>query len=135
MPAILAAVPHPHVAALRPSYVELAKPLHQMPTALLLAFALALNLLPLVDTTATPGAAGSEARRQMLIESLHILICGWDLWVSAWLLCRPFPLPLAALPALTALAFAPRLLRIPAYPLLSLPIIILALRLAGEVGG
>lgn len=100
--------------------------LQHPPSALLLAAAVTLTGLPLALPVCIPGAATADTRRQTLMRAGHILFYGLALAVCAVLLVHSRPSAGAALPAAVALLVYPRLMRVPAYPLLAVPAIALA---------
>ncbi len=96
--------------------------------AVLLAFALALTLLPVVKRPGRPGAASAAAGRETVADLANVLFFGMDLLLCALLLCRSATSVLA-IPVLIALLFYPRIMRVPAYPLLAMPLVMLAWRI------
>lgn len=99
--------------------------------AVCLAVAVMLLAMPAVQRPALPGAATRDAGGQTLGDASLALAFGFGLFLAAGLL----GLPAARLPAslaLLALAPLPRLLRRPAYPLLAVPLVLLAWRLAAS---
>jgi hypothetical protein len=99
--------------------------------AVSLAMAVMLISLPLVCRPALPGAAGAEGLGQTLRDAAVSLGFGSGLLLGAWLAGLPAARVAAGL-ALLALAPLPWLLRRPAYPLLAVPLVVLAWRLAAS---
>lgn len=102
--------------------------LHDPAAAVVLAIALALTLLPCVKCPARPGAASAAAGRETVADLANVLFFGMDLLLCALLMSRP-ALSAWAIPALIALLFYPRIMRVPAYPLLAMPLVVLAWRI------
>ena len=100
--------------------------LHHPPSALLLAMALTLACLPLVRPACRPGAPSADMRRQTLLANGRILFFGLALAACAVLLSHSRQTAVGALPALAALLAYPRLMLVPVYPLLAVPVIALA---------
>lgn len=96
-----------------------------------LAVAVMLLALPLACRPALPGAAGPGNLRQTLSDAAVSLSFGAGLLLGAWLACLPAARLQAGL-VLLALAPLPPLLRRPAYPLLAVPLVALAWRLAAS---
>lgn len=96
-----------------------------------LALAVMLLALPAVCRPALPGAATRDAGWQTLGDAALTLAFGLGLFLAAGLLGWPAARLPASL-ALLALAPLPRLLRRPAYPLLAVPLVLLAWRLAAS---
>ncbi|NLF87005.1 MAG: hypothetical protein GX571_12980 [Lentisphaerae bacterium] len=96
-----------------------------------LALAVMLLAMPAVRRPALPGAATRDAAGQTLGDAAPALAFGLGLFLAAGLLGWPAARLPASL-ALLALAPFPRLLRRPAYPLLAVPLVLLAWRLAAS---
>ena len=99
--------------------------------AILLALATMLLVMPTACRPSLPGAATRNGVLQVLHDAMLTLLCGAGLLAAALLLNWPA----ARLPgclALLALAALSWLLRRPAYPLLAVPLVLLAWRLAAS---
>jgi hypothetical protein len=99
--------------------------------AVCLAVAVMLLAMPAVCRPALPGAATRDAGGQTLGDAALALAFGLVLLLAAGLLGWPAARLPAGL-AILALAPLPRLLRRPAYPLLAVPLVLLAWRLAAS---